>query len=184
MTTSGAWYGHWWPLLLVVRGRWWCWPSGRSIKTCCAIRNGRPTGARSAAALSFCCCSSCSRELISSHVLRVSFRTQQWSFPGIHFDQDSTATSSSATSMSRDQTLDVAVACGRIAHRVNPRGDVTVNGTSDDSRIHIALHKQIYSRSDSDADSRGAAVQSCDEHGWQCRLRSRCRRWTARAATW
>ena len=42
---------------------------------------------------------------------------------------------------------------------VNPRGDVTISGTSDDNRIHIAVHKQIYSRSDSDADSQGAAVQ-------------------------
>jgi hypothetical protein len=37
---------------------------------------------------------------------------------------------------------------------VNPRGDVTVSGTSDDNRIHIAVHKQIYARSDSEADAK------------------------------
>jgi len=34
------------------------------------------------------------------------------------------------------------------------RGDVTVTGTSDDGRVHIALHKQVFARSDSDAESR------------------------------
>ena len=33
----------------------------------------------------------------------------------------------------------------------NPRGDVSISGTSDDNQIHILLHKEIYSRSDSDA---------------------------------
>ena len=53
-----------------------------------------------------------------------------------------------------DQTVDAAFAAGDSVAIVNPRGDVTVNGTSDDGRIHVSVHKQIYSRSDSEADSR------------------------------
>jgi hypothetical protein len=36
----------------------------------------------------------------------------------------------------------------------NPRGDITISGTSDDNQIHIAIHKEVYTRSDSEADSK------------------------------
>jgi DUF4097 and DUF4098 domain-containing protein YvlB len=36
----------------------------------------------------------------------------------------------------------------------NPRGDVTISGTSDDNQIHVSVHKEVYTRSDSDADSK------------------------------
>jgi DUF4097 and DUF4098 domain-containing protein YvlB len=36
----------------------------------------------------------------------------------------------------------------------NPRGDVTISGTSDDNQIHVAVHKEVYTRSDSEADSK------------------------------
>ena len=53
-----------------------------------------------------------------------------------------------------DQTLDLAFATGTALEVTNPRGDVTVSGTSDDGHVHVAVHKQVYSRSDSDADSK------------------------------
>jgi DUF4097 and DUF4098 domain-containing protein YvlB len=36
----------------------------------------------------------------------------------------------------------------------NPRGDVTISGTSDDNQIHVAVHKEVYTRSDSEADAK------------------------------
>jgi DUF4097 and DUF4098 domain-containing protein YvlB len=36
----------------------------------------------------------------------------------------------------------------------NPRGDITISGTSDDNQIHVAVHKEVYTRSDSEADSK------------------------------
>ena len=63
-------------------------------------------------------------------------------------------TSSSATSMSPTRSLDLAFPAGSSLAVVNPRGDVTISGTSDDNRIHVAVHKQVYARSDSDADSK------------------------------
>lgn len=36
----------------------------------------------------------------------------------------------------------------------SPRGDVTISGTSDDNQIHVMVHKEVYSRSDSDAASK------------------------------
>jgi DUF4097 and DUF4098 domain-containing protein YvlB len=40
----------------------------------------------------------------------------------------------------------------------NPRGDVTISGTSDDNQIHIMLHKEVYSSSDSDAASKASQL--------------------------
>jgi DUF4097 and DUF4098 domain-containing protein YvlB len=53
-----------------------------------------------------------------------------------------------------DQTFDQAFPANSALNVTNPRGDVTVSGTSDDNQIHIALHKQVYTRSDSEADNR------------------------------
>src|SRR6266702_128090 len=53
-----------------------------------------------------------------------------------------------------DQNVDQAFTTGGSLSVVNPRGDVTVNGTSDDGRIHIAVHKQVYARTDSEAESK------------------------------
>lgn len=36
----------------------------------------------------------------------------------------------------------------------NPRGDLTVTGTSDDGKVHLQLHREIFSRSDTDASSK------------------------------
>ncbi len=40
----------------------------------------------------------------------------------------------------------------------NPHGDVTVTGTSDDHQIHVTAHKEVYSRTDREADSRSAQL--------------------------
>ncbi len=53
-----------------------------------------------------------------------------------------------------DQSIDVAFPAGSSLAIVNPRGDVTISGTSDDDHVHIAIHKQVWERSDSAADSR------------------------------
>ena len=51
-----------------------------------------------------------------------------------------------------DQTLTHPCPEGSTVSIDNPRGDVSVSGTSDDSQIHISAHKEIYTRTDSDAD--------------------------------
>ncbi|MDR3745294.1 MAG: DUF4097 family beta strand repeat-containing protein [Acidobacteriaceae bacterium] len=57
-----------------------------------------------------------------------------------------------------DQTQDLALAPGGSLNVVNPRGDVTVNGTSDDGRVHISIHRQVYAQSDSEAESKAALL--------------------------
>jgi DUF4097 and DUF4098 domain-containing protein YvlB len=53
-----------------------------------------------------------------------------------------------------DQTLAQAFPLGATLLVNNPRGDVTISGTSDDNQIHVSVHKEVYTRSDSDADAK------------------------------
>ncbi len=53
-----------------------------------------------------------------------------------------------------DQTIAQAFPAGASLSVNNPRGDVTISGTSDDNQIHVAVHKEVYTRSDSDADTK------------------------------
>ena len=53
-----------------------------------------------------------------------------------------------------DQTLAQAFPAGATLLVNNPRGDVTISGTSDDNQIHVTVHKEVYTRSDSDADAK------------------------------
>jgi DUF4097 and DUF4098 domain-containing protein YvlB len=53
-----------------------------------------------------------------------------------------------------DQTIAQAFPTGGSLVVNNPRGDVTISGTSDDNQIHVAVHKQVYTRSDSEADTK------------------------------
>jgi DUF4097 and DUF4098 domain-containing protein YvlB len=53
-----------------------------------------------------------------------------------------------------DQTLAQAFPAGATLTVNNPRGDVTISGTSDDNQIHVSVHKEVYTRSDSEAEAK------------------------------
>jgi DUF4097 and DUF4098 domain-containing protein YvlB len=53
-----------------------------------------------------------------------------------------------------DQSLDQSFPANGTLNVNNPHGDVNISGTSDDGQIHINVHKQVFSRSDSDAEKR------------------------------
>jgi DUF4097 and DUF4098 domain-containing protein YvlB len=59
-----------------------------------------------------------------------------------------------------DQALAQAFPAEGSLQVTNPRGDVTITGTSDDNQIHVILHKEIYSRSDDDAASKAQQMTS------------------------
>jgi hypothetical protein len=50
-----------------------------------------------------------------------------------------------------DQTLVQAFPAQGSLEVNNPRGDVSISGTSDDNQMHLILHKEIYTRTDSEA---------------------------------
>ena len=51
-----------------------------------------------------------------------------------------------------DQTVDRVFPAGTTLSIDDAKGDVTVNGGSTDGQIHLSVHKEVYSRSDLDAD--------------------------------
>ncbi len=53
-----------------------------------------------------------------------------------------------------DQTLTQVCPENSTVSIDNPRGNVSISGTSDDGQMHIAVHKEVYTRTDSEADSR------------------------------
>jgi DUF4097 and DUF4098 domain-containing protein YvlB len=53
-----------------------------------------------------------------------------------------------------DQSLAQSFPAGASLSVNNPRGDVTISGTSDDNQIHVNVHKDVYTRSDSDAETK------------------------------
>lgn len=50
-----------------------------------------------------------------------------------------------------EQTLEQPFSPDGLLQIDNPRGNVSISGTSDDNQIHVIVQKEVYSRSDSDA---------------------------------
>jgi Putative adhesin/Domain of unknown function (DUF5668) len=74
-------------------------------------------------------------------------------FPGMSLNQDN-LDEFLGDKHESDQTITQAIPNGASLSIDNPRGDVTVSGTSDDNQIHIAIHKEVYTSSDSEADTK------------------------------
>ncbi len=145
-----GWYGHWWPLLLVAAGivvlaEW-------ALDQHLMSDPERPPYRRSIGGVVVLLLIVLFIAGIFAGNVHEFPSGYSKLFPG-HFDQDS-LDELFGDKHESDQTMDLALAAGDSLSIVNPRGDVTVSGTSDDNRIHIAVHKQVYARNDSDADSR------------------------------
>ena len=146
-----GWYGHWWPLLLVGTGiillAEWTFDQVhmRDLQ--------RPSYRRSVGFGVFLMLFF----LVIAGVVASNVRDYPSGysklFPGWHFDRESFDELFGDRHES-DQTLDLAFPSGGSLAVVNPRGDVTIDGTSEDGRIHISEHKQVYARTDPDADSK------------------------------
>jgi len=145
------WYGHWWPMLLVATGvivlAEWAFDQVH-------MRDPqRPPYRRSVGFGIFLLLFF----LVIAGVVARSVHDYPSGysnlFPGYHIDQD-TFDEFFGDKHESDQTLDLAFPAGGSLAVVNPRGDVTIDGTSDDGRIHIAEHKQVYAMSDAENDAK------------------------------
>lgn len=58
-----------------------------------------------------------------------------------------------------DDSMSQAIAADGFLTVDNPRGDVTVSGTSDDGQMHIAIHKQVFAFQNRDVDSKARQLQ-------------------------
>jgi DUF4097 and DUF4098 domain-containing protein YvlB len=145
-----GWYGHWWPLLLVGAGlvilaEWALdqarprdpqWPEYR-----------RSIGGGAVILLVFVVITGIAASRGSDHPYQ-----DGW-LNGMHIGPDN-VDEFFGDKHESDQSLNLNLQAGGSLAVVNPRGDVTISGTSDDNAIHISIHKQVYARSDSDADAK------------------------------
>jgi len=150
-TRFWTWYGHWWPLLLVAAGAVVLaeWAIDQAV-----LRDPqRPAYRRSVGGgVIFLLVIFGFMGAISNHVLGFPSGYSKL-FPGFHFDQDSMYRLFGDKHES-DETLDLSFAPGDSLTIANPRGGVTVSGTSDDNQMHLAIHKQVYASSDSEANAK------------------------------
>ena len=140
-----GWYGRWWPLLLIAAGlvRLAEWGWDQYFHSDEPVLRRRSLGGGVFALL-----------LILGITGVV--------FNGVHNGQFARSWNIDPDNMDQflgdkhesDQTVTQALPANSGVTIDNPRGDVSVSGTSDDNEIHIDLHKQVYTRSDSEADSR------------------------------
>jgi hypothetical protein len=145
------WYGHWWPLLLVAAGiillAEWTFdqvhlrdPQRRPYRRC--------IGLGVFLMLFFLVLAGVFASNVHDYPSGYSKL-----FPGWHIDQEN-LDEFFGDKHESDQTLDLAFPAGGSLAVVDPRGDVTIDGTSDDGRIHVSEHKQVYARTDPDAESK------------------------------
>jgi DUF4097 and DUF4098 domain-containing protein YvlB len=146
------WYGHWWPFLLVAAGlvvlaEW-------AIDQHLMRDPQRPQYRRSLGGGIFMLLLFA---LVGAGVIGHGIQNfpdgTSALFPVFHFDQDS-LDQLFGDKHESDQTMDAAFNAGSSLAVMNPRGDVTINGTSDDGRIHVATHREVYARTDAEAESK------------------------------
>lgn len=140
------WYGHWWPVVLIGAGlvMFLEWAFDRYI----AADPSHPVYRRSMGGGVF----SLLLLLVIAGVIFSGFRHGNGSFYEHNFGiNQNDLDQFLGDKHESDQTVVQALPAGSGFSIDNPRGDVIVSGTSDDNQIHVAIHKEIYSRSDSDA---------------------------------
>jgi hypothetical protein len=139
------WYGHWWPVVLIGAGvvMFLEWIFERYVHSEPAgYRSGMGGGAFSLLLL-----------LVLAGVLFSGLRHGNGNFfgHGLGINQND-IDQFLGDKHESDQSIVQSFPAGAGFSVDNPRGDVFVSGTSDDNQIHVAMHREIYSRSDSDAD--------------------------------
>jgi len=138
------WYGHWWPVLLIGAGvvMFLEWAFDRYISADPShpvYRRGMGGGVFSLLLL-----------LVITGMIFSGFRHGQFFDHSFGINQND-LDQFLGDKYESDQSLTQALPTGNGISIDNPRGDVIVSGTSDDNQIHVAVHREIYSRSDSDA---------------------------------
>ncbi|WP_348269920.1 DUF4097 family beta strand repeat-containing protein [Edaphobacter paludis] len=141
------WYGHWWPVLLigagiVMFGEWVYDRYSQTDPSHPVYRSGMGGGVFSLLLL-----------LVIAGVIFSGFQHGS----GTMFEHSFGINQNDLDQFlgdkhESDQSLTEALPAGDAISIDNPRGDVIISGTSDDNQIHVAMHREIYSRSDSDAD--------------------------------
>ena len=152
------WFGHWWPVLLIVAGLILLaeWALDQRTQDQRAAQGLPPIGTRSIGGGVIWL-------LILVAVLggaahQAVTRDYDWDGRNFHLGLGNWNHAFGEPHDS-DDSLSQAIPADGVLTIDNPRGDVTVSGTSDDGQMHIAVHKQVYGFKDQDVDSRTRQLQ-------------------------
>jgi len=142
------WYGHWWPLLLVLAGAVllaeWALDQARPQDP------QQPYARRSIGGGVF---SLLALLAFVGLIVGATRNHREYFVHGFGLSPDNLEEFLGDKHES-DQSFGQAFPAGGSLSVDNPRGDVSITGISTDNQIHISLHKQVYSRSDSDAENK------------------------------
>ncbi len=146
-----TWYGRWWPVLLigigVIRLAEWGFDQARSRDLdSTALRPRRVLGGGVILLLVILGSTGLLLSAMHNH-------GQEFFGHGFNINQDN-LDEFLGDKHESDQTLTHPLPDNSTVSIENPRGDVAITGTSDDGQIHVSAHKEVYTRTDSDADSK------------------------------
>ncbi len=145
------WYGHWWPVLLiaigVIRlGEWGFDQATQRDLPASAPRSRRVLGGGVVTLLILLAGTGLVFSAVRNH-------SNEFFDHGFSINPDN-IDEFLGDKHESDQTISHPCPENSAVSVQNPRGDVTVVGTSDDGQLHVTAHKEVFTRSDSEAESR------------------------------
>ncbi|MEO6801641.1 MAG: DUF4097 family beta strand repeat-containing protein [Granulicella sp.] len=142
------WYGQWWPLLLVAVGVIvlieWAIDQRRTPNPQLPYARRSLGGGVVFLVVLFALAGPVSRGIQNGH----RFFSHGLPFGPDNFDE------LFGNKHESDESLSQAFPSDAVLNVDNPHGDVIIAGTSSDNQLHIDVHRQVYSRSDADAESK------------------------------
>jgi DUF4097 and DUF4098 domain-containing protein YvlB len=146
-TTFWNWYGHWWPMLLVAAGvilvAEWAFDQLPRPEGVPYVRRGIGAGA----IFLLLGLAATGAGVEGAHSDRIALAKN------FNIDPD-TWSEFFGEKHESTQNLDATLPSGGSISIDNPHGDVAIVGESTDNQVHIVVNKQVFSSSDSEADSK------------------------------
>ena len=149
-----GWYAHWWPLLLILIGvlrlAEWAIDRARAPQDAPPMRYSVGGGVVFAVIVLICLG-------LVTHTMQWRADRNGFGFTGPFGGEDM----GHFFGQKHEEDAPAAehtVAAAAILTIDNPRGDVSVSGTSDDGKVHLSVHKEVYTNSDDTATQRLRSV--------------------------
>ena len=151
------WFGRWWPLMLIAAGAILLaeWTLDQRTQHTRAEQGLPPSGSR---AIGGGVIWLLILVAIFGGMVHLSSRAANWNSENFRFgigDLDRAL----GNAHDSDDSMTQAISADGVLTIDNPRGDVTVSGTSDDGQVHLAIHKQVFAFDGREAESKTRSLQ-------------------------
>jgi DUF4097 and DUF4098 domain-containing protein YvlB len=154
---AAEWFGRWWPLLLILAGVVLLaeWAIDQHVQQTRAAQGLPPIGSRRIGGGIIWLLILVAILGGTSHIASrsIDWNDEHFRFGFGDFDR------ALGEPHDSDESISQAIPADGVLTIDNPRGDVTVTGTSDDGQMHIGVHKQVFGFKDSDVDDRVRGLQ-------------------------